>query len=402
MLKTLKLHNFRTYLNAEFSFTQRHLVIGKNNSGKSNLCAAIQFLRATAQTELATAAAVVPGGAVEMSNWAFKSDVMELSLESELPVDGQTCRFSYVLELTLDSPQAARGGVLQKLRVTKELLVAAGPGFEDGATLLENDGTSAGILHEDKWVLTCSRELAKTPPPTNATMLSTLYESESTTLATAFKKYISGWCYFTFSPEKIRHGWRDNSVVGLGLQSHGENLASVLYYLKNLDERRYRRIIDHVRLIEPDLELINFSPTPDRTVVPYVGLKNSPAVSWHGLSDGTLRYLALATVVELVSLGPGPSNDLPSFLVLIEEPENGIWPGQLRAALDMIEEWAPAAQFIFTSHSPYFINLFDGTRDSVTLLRRRNERSEVVIPPPPEDDPDRPLLAEQYSMELFD
>ncbi|MCH8168145.1 MAG: hypothetical protein IIC03_09485 [Proteobacteria bacterium] len=60
------------------------------------------------------------------------------------------------------------------------------------------------------------------------------------------------------------------------------------------------------------------------------------------------------------------------------------------------------AQFLMTSHSPYFVNFFDGSRDSVTLLRREEERSTIVpIPPADDDDPDRELLAEQYSMELF-
>ena len=68
----------------------------------------------------------------------------------------------------------------------------------------------------------------------------------------------------------------------------------------------------------------------------------------------------------------------------------------------MLEDRAPMAQFFMTSHSPYFVNLFDGARDSVTLLRREEERSTIVsIPPADDDDPDRELLAEQYSMELF-
>ena len=89
-------------------------------------------------------------------------------------------------------------------------------------------------------------------------------------------------------------------------------------------------------------------------------------------------------------------------LIMIEEPENGIYPGRLRAFFDAIEDRAPEGQFVFTSHSPYFINLFDAYRESVTLLRRNRERTEIVKVPPADDDPDRPLLAEQYSLELLD
>ena len=90
-------------------------------------------------------------------------------------------------------------------------------------------------------------------------------------------------------------------------------------------------------------------------------------------------------------------------LIYIEEPENGLFPGQIRALLELFEGTGGGAQFVFTSHSPYFINLFDGRRDAVTLLRKQKDRTETVRLPPPDDtDSERPLLAEQYSMGLFD
>ncbi len=113
--------------------------------------------------------------------------------------------------------------------------------------------------------------------------------------------------------------------------------------------------------------------------------------------------MALALIAESVGGVSDVAGPNVSPLVTIEEPENGIYPGQLRAFFDLFEEHAPSGQFIFTSHSPYFIDFFDGCRDSVTLLRRANERTEIVrVPPADDQDPDRPMLADQYSMELFD
>ena len=90
---------------------------------------------------------------------------------------------------------------------------------------------------------------------------------------------------------------------------------------------------------------------------------------------------------------------------IIEEPENGIAPTLLGRVLDLFEERAPSAQFILTSHSPYVIDRFDGSREFVSLLRRKDERTEIVSPPPvtPDDQgPDRLTLAEQYAAELLD
>ncbi|WP_289460482.1 AAA family ATPase, partial [Klebsiella pneumoniae] len=86
---------------------------------------------------------------------------------------------------------------------------------------------------------------------------------------------------------------------------------------------------------------------------------------------------ALSVIIELFGREVHATETSPRA-VFIEEPENGIYPGLLRRLFDMFGEHAPSGQFIFTSHSPYFINLFDGYRDSVTLLRRNKEITEVV------------------------
>ncbi len=397
MLKTLRLHNFRTYLNAEMTFTDRHLLIGRNNSGKTNLCAALQLLRMTASNDLAALAQMAPGGIPEMTNWAFDSNTVELSCVCDVPFEGTPHQYTYDLRLRIETSSAPSQQGQPTLRVSHEYLVVKGPGFNDVA-LLESDGHEAHMLHEGS----DERYTAKTLAPSDATMLSKLYELETNRRAIAFRRYMSSWLYFALSPDAIRYGWR-RSPSGLGaLSPRGDDLAAVLFRLKSMDEQRYRRVIEHVRLIEPDLEYINFVPTPDQVPIPFVALRNNPRASWHGLSDGTLRCLALAVITEEAGAGSVLGKPEASPLVIIEEPENGIYPGQLRAFFDLLEERTGRAQFLFTSHSPYFINFFDAVRDSVTYLRRSGERTQVVPAPPPEDDPERPLLAEQYSMELFD
>ncbi|MGB2986903.1 MAG: AAA family ATPase, partial [Phycisphaerae bacterium] len=390
MLKTLRLHNFRTFLNAEIEFTNRHLVIGKNNSGKTNLCAALRFLGATAAKDLAASAQLVPGGVSEIGNWAFSSDTVDFSCTCELPFQGAGNVYVYDLQLQMETRDTwAHGGPLV-LRVSHERLVVNGAGSTNVA-LLETDGHEAQVLDGNPF----KPSIAKIPAPRDATMLSKLYESETNRQAVLFRQYLSSWGYYALSPEAMRYGWR-GSPTGLGaLVPHGDNLATALYHLKNIDEQRYRRVIEHVRLIEPDLEAINFVPAPDQAPVPFIALRNRHQASWAGLSDGTLRCLALAYVAESVEAVSDIAGPDVSPLVIIEEPENGIYPGQLRAFFDLFEERAPHKQFIFTSHSPYFINFFDGYRESVTLLRRSKEITEVVPVPPAEDGSDREPLAEQ-------
>jgi len=395
MLKTLRLHNFRTFLNAELTFTNRHLVIGRNNSGKTNLCRALWFLGATARTDLETAVLTVPGGISEIANWRLNKNQIDLSCTCELPFEGAPYVYTYDLSLKVE-PSSAPSGVGQlALHVAGERLVINGPGFKN-SKLLENDGRQAQMLHEDS----DEEYKPETLAPADATMLSKLYELKSNRRAIAFRRYLRNWHYFALSPDAIRFGWAKPSSSRALLGPLGDTLATVLYQEKNFNDRLYRHVLKHTQLVEPSLEAINFFVSPDQAATPFVELRNRPQASWVGLSDGTLRCLALAFIIELVG-STHNADTVPAPLVMIEEPENGIYPGQLRRVFDLFEERAPQGQFVFTSHSPYFIDLFDAFRESVTLLRREEERTKVLSVPPPEEGSDRPMLSEEYSMELL-
>jgi predicted ATPase len=158
-----------------------------------------------------------------------------------------------------------------------------------------------------------------------------------------------------------------------------------------------------VKIVEPALETINYVSAPGQQPVPFVALSNQSRASWLGLSDGTLRALGVALIIETASACSPPTNVVPS-LSLIEEPENGVFPGLLRGFFDLFEEWAPTSQFVFTSHSPYFIDMFDNKREWVTILRKAGDRSECFNPPtaePGKNGDDRLTLSMEYTSELY-
>ena len=401
MLKKFRLHNFRTFLNAELQLTRSHLLIGRNNSGKTNLCSALQFFARTSVLELANAAAHVPGRIFEMKNWTTSSDQIEFTAICELDFESEVLEYTYRLQLTVNTATQGMAAAPPSLSVAHEELTVRGRGFRN-VVLLESDGREAQLLHEERHLEQRSDAIVRTLVPRDATMLCKLYELNTNRRATLFRRYLSHWASFSLSPAAMRSGWQASASGITALLSLGENLATVLYQTKNIDEQRYRRVLDHVRSIEPGLEAINFIPTPDQGAVPFVALQNRPRATWEGLSDGTLRYLALAYIAETVATFASTDQEGTPPLVNIEEPENGIYPGLMRTLFELFEERAGNGQFLFTSHSPYFINLFDGSRESVTLLRRDNDHTTFVTPPPAGRDPDRLLLAEQYSMELFE
>ncbi len=413
MLKLLRAHNFKTFLNTEIRFGRQHLVIGKNNSGKTNLARLLQFLASTSVLEIDKAANGIPGGTAELCNWYLKTGQIEVSCVCSLELDGVSYDYSYELHLersgnnapAMDSPQ---------LRIIKERLSLSGGDLND-FSLISSNGREALILIQEPESSTNDAQKPTTiPAPVNATVLSKVYDLQSNSRIIAFRKYLADWRYFSFSPFWMRYGssdhWRNASaqqapapvIPWTACDSFGENLASAIYHLNNFDERRYRRLIDHVQGVEPSLEAINFLPVPGRQPIPFIDLEGRSQASWDGLSDGTLRALGLALIIETAAAS-SPPNTPGSCLSVIEEPENGIFPGLLRHFFDLFEDWAPTAQFIFTSHSPYLIDMFDDKRENVTVLRKAKDRSESIIPPKEtiNNGQDRLNLSMQYASELF-
>ena len=400
MLKSLKLHNFKTFLNCEVQLSRRHLLLGKNSSGKTNFASALQLLARTSGMTLDQAVSVIPGGVAEISNWGTTSEEVELSCTCELDFEGDLCEFVYQLSLLQSSPTFSdkeRPG----LQVRKERLSVTCAGF-DNVVLLENDGREALLTHEQQVTESESPHRPRTLAPKNATMLSKLYELGSNRRAILFRNYLSSWCYYSLSPHAMRYGPVQATQAAVVLEPLGQELSDVIYHLKNQNERRYRRLIEHAKIVEPALEMINFGTSPDQRPLPFLELSGKRQASWTGLSDGALRTLALGYIIERAS-AVSPPEWPTSSLAIIEEPENGLFPGQLRQIFDLFEEWAPTSQFIFTSHSPYFIDMFDNKRDCVTIFRKTGDRSEASSPKEAGNGQaeERFSLSTEYASDLF-
>jgi predicted ATPase len=96
------------------------------------------------------------------------------------------------------------------------------------------------------------------------------------------------------------------------------------------------------------------------------------------MSDGALLYLAFLTLLH------GPTSPA---LILLEEPENGVHPAQLRRIAELLRRLADssegglgprAAQIVVATHSPYLLDFVDP--ESVLVFGRRASGDTVVKP----------------------
>jgi predicted ATPase len=93
-------------------------------------------------------------------------------------------------------------------------------------------------------------------------------------------------------------------------------------------------------------------------------------------SGGTLRFMALAYVI----LNNARQSNPP--LTIIEEPENGLYVRYLKPLFELIQPMGTGGQYIFTSHSPYFIDLFEDYLENITLMEDQGTHSALLKPDP--------------------
>ena len=367
MLQEFRVDNFKSLINIVFKPQEINLLLGRNNSGKTNFCQALQFVGASSLFPLNECAERVAGGLFGMTNFAFDKSTIDFYVRAQVPYEGENLVFEY--ELTISPPKNPIGEAT--VRVDAERLMATGGGF-DKTILLENISGPSRLLDEKNFMDGTANYVEMTVPR-DTTMLQCLYDLETNSRANHFKSYLNNWICYDLSPTAMRGSdFKPNEVF---LNSSGGNLASVLYRLKTSDERNYRKLLKVIQEIEPKLDLINFQIfSGSRAVFMWFEDSDGHSLNAENASNGTLRFSALAYIFLIQ-----PAMDLRPLL-MIEEPENGIYVGFLKTLLEMASQSPARPQIVFTSHAPYFVDLFDEHLDGIFVLNQAEHHTSIRQP----------------------
>ena len=258
MLQEFRVDNFKSLINIVFKPQEINLLLGKNNSGKTNLCQALQFVGASSFLTLNDCAEQVAGGRYGMTNFAFDKPAIDFYLRSRVPYEQENLVFEY--ELTISPPQNSIGEA--SVRVDREILSVTGGKF-DKTILIKNFAGRIRLLHEKDFIAGIENYV-ETSAPRDTTMLQHLYDLETNSRANHFKRYLGNWMCHDLSPTAMRRSdFKPNEVF---LNRNGSNLTSVLYHLKTRYERDYRKLLKVIREIEPKLDLINFQVVSESSV----------------------------------------------------------------------------------------------------------------------------------------
>jgi len=379
MLKRFRVNNFKSLLNFEFRPVGLNLLVGRNNAGKTNLCSALRFLALSSMTSLENAILSSVGETWNLTNvHVTGNSEIEFEIDCLLRYQDQPLDFAYKLKLNAKRVDAFSP---QALKVVEETLTVTGGLFKQ-TPLVKNDGHQVRMLYEEGFVQkgSGSPSYAEMGSPEDATMLSRFYELKQNPRTALFKQYLRSWLYFSFSPDALRSPdvLRDYPF----LRHDGANLSRAMFTLHNQMPRLEKRIIETLKPIEPNIDLFSYSSPDPEHIYMFLEDDKNHRFSARSMSDGTLRFLAMVYLLVVLNEISKEATTVPLPLIMIEEPENGLYVGHLKPLVQQIDPSGSCGQFIFTSHNPYFIDPFDNNLDGVHVIKPGKPSSVLAKPDP--------------------
>lgn len=160
----------------------------------------------------------------------------------------------------------------------------------------------------------------------------------------------------------------------LALRSDAGNLAAVLLRLRQHDAAAYARIVGAVHQVAPFLRDFVLEPEATDTIrLRWRQVDSETVFSAHQMSDGTLRFVCLATL-----LLPPPSA-LPRLMVL-DEPELGLHPYAIVQLAEMLRAASVSSQVVIATQSVTLMDQF--SLEDLIVVEREHGASTFSRPEP--------------------
>lgn len=315
-LDQIKIKGFKSIKEADIKLGNLNVLIGANGAGKTNFISVFKLLNKMIEGNLQQH--ITQGGGAE--NFLFfgskTTDHIELFLQFSLN--------GYEAQFYQDSAN--------RLIFENETCLFKGP--EYNAPYKEVIGKN----HSETALL----EVIKNP---------------KNSIASHVIKNLRSWKYYHFhdtsETAKVKKPCQLND--NLYLRTDASNLAAFLYLMQEKHPENFEVIRDTVRLIAPFFD--NFVLRPDPFNEEMIRLEwretgsDVPFLA-NQLSDGTLRFICLATVLLQ------PKLQLPSTII-IDEPELGLHPYAIKVLASLMKSASKKTQIIVSTQSVQLVNEFE-------------------------------------------
>lgn len=306
-LDRLQIRGFKSIREADLEFSSLNVLIGPNGAGKSNLVGIFELLHAIVNERLQVHVAK-SGGADSFLHFG-RGTTTSIKLRFWFARNGYECELA---------------------PTTDDKLI-----FEDETTYFRGKGYDAPFSHglgsghvETELVKAVKKSSRKRAPHY---------------VLKAFESWRVYHFHDTSHAAEVKQtgDLHDNEY----LRENASNLAAFLYRLKETDPAVYSNIVETVRMIVPffgDFRLRPSPLNPDKIRLEWHERDSDTYFDGHALSDGTLRFICLSTLL----LQPNPPTT-----ILLDEPELGLHPFAITVLVDLLRHAAQRTQVIASTQS---------------------------------------------------
>ena len=311
-LETLSVRGFLSIRDQTLNLARLNVLIGANGSGKSNLFQVFHLLRHIASGRLQLYAGIKGG-------------------TGRLLYQGTRPATALEIELTVRDGHLVDGYSLR---------------------LIPADGNTLVFDHE---TITC-HNTQESSVPVGKVLGSGHVESRLREADGRFSRWLGSelerihihWFRDTGPRSPLRQACHieDNR----GLRDDGGNLGALLYFLERKHPSSFGRIERAVRSVAPFFAGFSLQPAclnPDVIRLEWKAIRNDRHFGAAALSDGLLRFICLATVLN---------QPRPPLLLILDEPELGLHPAAVTHLAALLGTRTQACQILAATQSVTLVN----------------------------------------------
>lgn len=327
-LDKIRVAGFKSVRDQEVELRPLNVLIGANGAGKSNFIAAFRLLNDILNENLQVA--VGRAGGADRLLFFGRKQTDEILLRLQFGRNAYLCRLV---------PTADDSLVFQEEQVYFQ-------GRDHGTPYSE----SLGSGHKETALRRAASAVSRV------------------TIADHVVRAIESWKIYHFhdTSEAARVRQTGDLDDNERLRPDASNLAAFLYRLQETHAEVFQNIVDTIRLVAPFFGKFNLRPdplNPRKIRLEWQENGSDAYFDAHDLSDGTLRFISLTTLL----LQPKPPTT-----ILLDEPELGLHPYAITVLAELFRSAAERTQMLVSTQSVTLVNQLQ-PEDAIVVDRENRE-----------------------------
>jgi len=314
-LETIAIKNFKSIRDQTLELNSLNVLIGANGSGKSNLIEVFRFLHEVVKRNLAGYTAK-KGGADNLLHMGRKNSP-DMEIKIEFGEGGKSNAYELIISGTDENGLYINSEISfyhEKKKYPKKP-------FDRPVSAGSHESRLKGDTHIS------ARQIAEDIDKYR------IYHFHDTSETSSVKKssYVED-CHF--------------------LRPQAENLAAYLNWMQQKHPGHFANVQDAVAQVAPFFDAFDLKPSRLNDAQIFLEWKERGCDAYFNatsLSDGSLRFICLATLLMQPQLPP---------LILLDEPELGLHPAAVKLLANMLISAATRTQVIVATQSTTLVNNF--------------------------------------------